>query len=227
MVDPKILICVPTTGISRCVDFYDWFDLIDKPMNTLIHRSHGQSPARNRNIAIEHALENNCTHVFFVDDDVFIPKDGLMKLLAHDEDIITGLYLMRHFPHRPILFRDIDGEGNCDYLDLIPGLSGKQEIYSTGLGCVLVKIHVIKALEKPYIRLGQMEKDHWCDDNDFYKRIHQALPDLKMYVDLDVRCGHVSRAVMWPDTMPNGDWISSYDTDGTARPGVRQFYRTE
>ncbi len=225
MVDPKILICVPTLGMTKYDDFYDWFDLIDKPIGTMVYRAHGQSPARNRNIAIQHALDNNCTHVFFVDDDVLIPRDGLMKLLAHDEDIITGLYLMRHFPFRPILFKNVDEKGNCDYLDLEPGLTGKCEMYSTGLGCVLVKTWIFEKLEKPYIRIGQLEKDHWGDDNDFYKRIHEALPELKMYVDLDVTCGHGARANVFP-TYQDGSWTTILDTQGAGNLGTPQVFRS-
>ena len=107
----KLLIGIPTSEFARAAVFYDWMDLLQKPVGVeIIHtRAHGQSPARNRNLIIQQAIDTACDYIFFVDDDCLLPPDTLVKLLTHDVDCVTGLYSMRNYPHRPIIFRCSDG----------------------------------------------------------------------------------------------------------------------
>src|SRR5215510_857775 len=119
MVDPKVMIGIPTAEYARRADFYDYLNGLQKPNPVGLMAVHGQSPARNRNIIIKQALEADFTHIFFMDDDLAFKPDLLMNLLKHDLDIVTGLYLFRSFPHKPILF-DITnekGEAAVHYLD--------------------------------------------------------------------------------------------------------------
>lgn len=147
MVDNKILIAVPTAEMARRADFYDYFNAIDKPIGTVITFSHGQSPARNRNIIIDGALKHECTHILFLDDDVAVQRDVLTRLLAHDKDIVGGLYLMRSYPHTPILFDYADDQGRCRTHYLKDGECGLIEVVAMGLGCCLIKTDVFKNME--------------------------------------------------------------------------------
>src|SRR5438876_11237695 len=97
----KILIAVPTLEFSRQAVFYDHLDMLDKPEGTLITRSHGQSPARGRNMIIKQAIKYNCTHIMFFDDDCAFAPNTLTRLMQHDLDMVTGLYFMRNNPHQP------------------------------------------------------------------------------------------------------------------------------
>lgn len=217
----KVLIGIPTAESTKRADFYDYLDQMDKPLGTVISRAHGQSPARNRNLMIDMAINHNCTHIMFIDDDVLVSKDALMKLLSHDKDIACGLYLMRAFPHQPVAFDHQNSEGMVRWLQLTPSLNGLIEVESTGLGCVLINLNVFKSLEKPYIRLGEVEKDHWCDDLGFYKRAKEA--GYVIWLDLDIRCGHVVASVIRPENV-SGTWFTSYDTNGSGRVTVAQGY---
>ena len=71
----KVIIGVPTGEYARRADFYDYFNTLVKPEGTLLMLSHGQSPATNRNLVIQAALDNDCTHVFFLDDDMVFGPD--------------------------------------------------------------------------------------------------------------------------------------------------------
>jgi GT2 family glycosyltransferase len=217
--DQKVLIGVPTAEYARRGDFYDHFNIIEKPVGTVMTFARGQSPARNRNIIIDQAKEIKATHILFIDDDVLCPPDTLMRLLKHDKDIVTGLYLMRHFPHKPIAFVDSDDQGRCTYLELTPDKTGLIEIKNAGLGCCLIKTSVFDQLEKPYIRLGECVVDHWCDDIGFFNRVRKA--GIQLYCDLDVRCGHIASFVLRP-TFVNNQWVTGYDTAGTQTVSIPQ-----
>ena len=209
----KVMIGLPTAEMARQAKFYDYFNMINRPDGTILSMSHGQSPASNRNLIIKQALEQNCTHVFFIDDDICIPPDALMKLLSHDKDIVSGLYLMRNFPHAPIAFNVALNDGKCRFKFLNPEETGLIEVVNFGLGCVLIKTDVFRKMQQPWIRIGQLSVEDWNDDIDFFNRAREA--GYKLYLDLDIRCGHMGTVTIWPDyNEQNKVWLTVYDTQG-------------
>jgi len=222
------MIAVPTAEFARRADFYDYFQLMDKPEGTIITFVHGQSPARNRNMAIEQAILNNCTHILFLDDDLAFKPDLLTKLLSHDKDIVSGYYLMRNYPHQPILFDFTDSEGKCRHYYPPDSESGLVEATAFGLGCVLIKIEVFKSLEAPWIRLGELEKDHWCDDIGFFNRVREK--GWKLYCDLSLCVGHMASVTIWPE-YKDDKWLTKYNTNSphgeVAFPALRPAVESE
>lgn len=215
----KILIGVPTAEMARRADFYDYYNMLEKPEGTICTFSHGQSPARGRNTIINQALEHDCSHIFFLDDDVAFKPDTLMKLLSHDVDMVTGLYLMRNFPHQPILFDYSDEQGRCRFVNLESQL-GLVEVNNAGLGCCLIKTEVFKKLDKPWIRLGQLEMDGWCDDIDFFQRARAA--GFKLFCDFNIPVGHFASVTIWPN-MVDGKWQTVYDSFGKGQISIPQL----
>lgn len=212
VVATKVLIAVPTAEFARRADFYDYYNQLEKPAGTICTFAHGQSPAKNRNLMIEQALEHKCTHILFLDDDTAFNSDLLTRLLAHNKDVVTGLYLMRNFPHKPIIFDKIDG-AKAGYYNL-NGDRGLIPITNCGLGCVLIKIEVFKKLENPWITLGEIEKDQWCDDISFFNRVRNA--GFSLFCDLNCVVGHFASITIWP-TRVNDKWHIAYDSKGTSQ----------
>ncbi len=118
---------------------------------------------------------------------------------------------MRSYPHQPIIFENALKDGRCSHSWLRKGRKGLVPIMSAGLGCVLINIEVFKKIEKPYIRLGQLEKDHWCDDTDFFLRLREA--GVELFCDLDCLVGHMASVTLWPHEQ-DGKWFTAYDTKG-------------
>jgi len=209
----RVMIGVPTAEFARQAIFYDHFNAMDKPEGTVIVFAHGQSPARNRNLIIEGAIEHNCTHLLFIDDDCLVPKDMLTRLMKHEVPAVMGLYLKRSFPHEPIIFDYADERGYCHHYFPKEGENGLLPIVGGGLGCCLLDVNIFKLMERPWIRLGELEKDHWSDDTGFFKRLREH--DIKVYCDLDTRVGHLASVTIWP-SIRDGKWCTTYDTSGTA-----------
>lgn len=214
----KIMICVPTAEFARRADFYDYFNALDKPNGTMITFSHGQSPARNRNIMIRLALQNNATHILFLDDDMSFKPDLLKRLLSHNLDIVSGLYVMRNYPHLPVMFDEKMNDGKCKFKFLRPDVRGVVEVVNIGLGACLIKTDVFRQMcgdndpEKfCWITLGEAEADHWSDDISFFNRVSKM--GIKMHVDTDARCGHVITAIITPEfDEDKGGWFTTYNT---------------
>ncbi len=209
---------------GRRADFYDNFDGIETPEGVVVfkNKAHGQSPARGRNMLIDQANQNNCTHILFVDDDVYVPGNVIKQLLQHNKDIVTGLYYSRSYPHKPYIFREEvpDGSGACVWGKLRPNESGLIPIAAAGLGVCLVNMRVFEKMEKPYIRLGEYEKDQWCDDLGFFNRARAA--GFEVWCDLDCRAGHSFSGILWPQTH-EGLWVTGIDTKGDAQVTLMQI----
>lgn len=215
----RILLAIPTQEMARAAIFYDWVGLIKVPEGyELLHsRSHGQSPARNRNIMIQQAIDLNCDYVFFIDDDCLVPPETLIKLLSHNVDVVSGLYCMRNFPHKPIVFDEALDDGTCRWTQLSGPDEGLKEIVATGMGCLLVKTEVFRKIQekhKYWVTLGELEADHWCDDLSFFKRVREA--GFQILIDLNCPVGHIAKAVVWPNKI-DGVWHITYDTEGPQR----------
>lgn len=222
----KIMVGVPTSGYLRNASFLEGIGGLRRPNGSINAYVHGQSPARNRNEIIRLALQHDCTHILFVDDDTCPPPDMLEKLIAHDKDMVTGVLLKRDFPHHPILFYSVDEKGNCgvQFLHELPG-EGLIKIVNCGLGCVLIKTDVFRTMEPfvavkdtidppQWITIGQVQKDHWADDIDFFNRALKL--GFELYVDLSIQVGHMGQIIITPE-FKDGNWLTVYNV-GNSTP---------
>lgn len=227
--DQKVLIAVPTAEVARKARFYDALNALELPKDgiTIKTSAHGQSPAQNRNVMIEQAQIHKCSHIMFIDDDTLFPSNMLIQLLSHNVDVVTGMYLMRNYPHQPIIFDESLVDGRCRFHYLSDNETGLIPIVNCGLGACLIKMHVFDGMEKPYIRLGELQKDHWCDDIGFFNRLRATNPEVKIYCDLDMPVGHMGHVTLWPKLNENGKWTTLYDTEGAGTASVAQITLAE
>ena len=222
MVSNKTLIGVTTGEYARRADFYDYYNLIEKPEGAYVSFSHDRSPAHGRNVLIQLAIDKGFTHILLIDDDMAYPPSALIKLLDHDVDIVSGLYLSRAYPHSPLAFDIADDDGSAFPMYLVPDITARlRPIVAAGLGFLLCKTEIFAKLEKPYIRLGELDPEQWCDDIGFFKRVREA--GIQSYVDTEVRVGHMGTMIIWPTLDEKGKWNSMYDTSGQGGVNIPQF----
>lgn len=221
----KLFIGVPTSEMGKQAIFYDYFDNMKKPMGTIIIRPHAQSPAAGRNLVIDAALKNDATHILFIDDDTIPPVDIVEKLARWDKDMVTGVYCMRNSPHYPIIFEDADEQGRCLHYNMDDAKSeGLVKLRAAGLGACLIKTEVFRGMEAPWIRLGELDPENWCDDIGFFHRAYLA--GFELYADLSVRSGHMATTIVSPD-FRDGKWVVTYKNFGTEEVGIRMPRRAE
>ena len=202
----KVLVGLSTGEYIRRAEFLPHFLFMDKPNGTIMATVHGQSPAESRNLIAQQAIDNKCTHVLFVDDDIILQKDTLVKLMRHNKDVVTALYLLRSFPHYPALF-DEAFESGANKFTFLDSQSGLIKSSNCGLGCVLISTDVFKKMEEPWVRLGEIKKDGWCDDVGFFNRCREA--GFEIWCDLDAAVGHMTGLTLWPEKH-EGKWMTNY-----------------
>lgn len=208
----RVMIGVATAETARRAAFYDYLMALKQPMGTMLSFVHGQSIARGRNLIVRQALDNGCSHIFFLDDDTTFEPDTLIKLICHNVDMVTGLHLMRNYPHRPLIFDYFNNKGEAHIRYLDDDDSGLIKIAGSGLGCCLLKCKVFSRLEEPWFRLGEVVKDDLGEDLGFFNRAVNI--GLQHYVDLDCLIGHMASTTVRPHRNANGMWMTTYDTVG-------------
>jgi hypothetical protein len=141
------------------------------------------------------AYEPKATHLLWIDSDMKVPSDGLVKLLDHDKDIVGTFYNKRVPPYETVGHlidsKDIH-KGGLRLADVMPG------------GFVLVKREVYEALSPPWYRESydkhlatEIDPDGTVgEDVNFSRAVIKAGYDIWCDLDLSFTVGHVGEIVV-------------------------------
>jgi GT2 family glycosyltransferase len=191
----KILIGIPTAKYIEPETFKSIYDL-DVPENVEVtfQYFYGYNIDQIRNLIAEWATRYD--YLFSVDSDIVLPKDCLVKMLNHDVDIVSGVYIQRK-PGKEILeiYRNNvnGGMNNVPYDQLLP--AGLHEINGCGFGCVLVKSDVIRKIGYPQFKYHSAlnHANTISEDVDFCRKA--ANVGAKLFVDSTIVCDHIGSTV--------------------------------
>ena len=102
-----------------------------------------------RNELAQYAVDNEFTHLFFIDDDIFIPMKGIQQLLENDKDIVGFPYFSKEVPFKSCVFPYF-------YFYAIPKLPRNKmmKIAWIATGAMMIKTEVFKKMEKPWFSVG-------------------------------------------------------------------------
>lgn len=147
--------------------------------------------AFNRNMIVKHALENDCSHVLFVDADTIFPENGLERLLAYDLDIVGATTSKRKEGGIPA------GE----FLNKEEPVKPLEEMVFIGCPFLLIKTSVFKVLEAPYFaeppaKLLGLEGDRLVPEDEYFCLMaKQAGFRLWCDMKLSMELGHVGSKI--------------------------------
>jgi glycosyltransferase involved in cell wall biosynthesis len=187
----KILIAIPTARNIEAETFKSIYDLeVPDGYETTFQYFYGYSVDQVRNLIADWTV-NGFDYLFAVDSDISFPKDTLKKLLAHDRDLVSGLYIQRK-PGQHVLevykFNDIGGVTNIP-IEEIQG-RGLVEIASCGFGCVLIKAEVFRAVGYPQFVYHSAinHANTISEDVDFCRKALSK--GFSLWADTSVLCNH-------------------------------------
>lgn len=149
----------------------------------------GYSVDTARNLIVEHALEIGYDYIMWVDSDMILPKETLVKLWTHQKDIVSGVYAYKVLNGQNAVakrFKDKD----ADVYEDIPLKEIREEdklieLDGIGFGCVLTKVDVFRNIEKPWFIY---DKD-MGEDIYFCRKAQEK--GYKVYIDTSVKAGHI------------------------------------
>ncbi len=119
-----------------------------------------------RSTLVENAKAADASHLLWIDADMRFPKDGLLRLLAHDTAIVGANYSTRRPPILPTAQHAEHG-----HLFTTPDATGLVEVSHIGMGFLLTRMEVFATLSKPYFALGYSRSDDgWVGEDVFFCR---------------------------------------------------------
>lgn len=193
------LVGIACSDQARYIGFYADLAALQRPAGTLVSWSTGPYVPINRNELVDQALLAEAEWLWFLDDDHRFQPDILMRLLAHDADIVVPFVLKREPPFMPVVYVEHDQTTDrwmgANFYD-IP-TSGTLEVVAAGTGGMLVRRHVLEALEKPWFEMGKtVDGVLTGEDLTFSERATNA--GFRILLDVDAPMGHIGSMVVWP-----------------------------
>jgi glycosyltransferase involved in cell wall biosynthesis len=193
----KILIAIPTAKNIEPTTFKAIYDLIiPNGYEANFQYFYGYNVDQVRNLIASWVEKGDWDYLFAVDHDISFAPDTLVKMLSHDKDVVSGVYIQRfHDRHVIEIFENNDAGGFTHIpWEKIKG-RGLVEIGACGFGCVLVKKKVIVDIGYPQF-LYRSALDHsqtFSEDMYFAKRAAEC--GYKLWCDTSIICDHTGTHV--------------------------------
>lgn len=152
--------------------------------------------ARN-NLAMR-AIQMEADYVFWMDSDMVFPPDTLVRMMDFLENgnhtFVTGLYFRRVPPYSPVIFDqlDLDGE-SCAWSEFHKLPDIPFEVGACGFGCVLMKTEVIFDVQGKYGNMFAPAGNNG-EDVAFCWRARDC--GHHIFCDPSIICGHVGYSVV-------------------------------
>jgi len=185
----KLGICIPArdtvhTGFAKQLSYFT-NRLIEKSIEFNLHIVCGSVIAESRTALVKEALQENPTHLLWLDSDIHFPPSVFEKLVKHGKDIVAAQYSTRYAPYQTVAFTD-PNDMNCR-LDASHGL---HKIWAVGMGCMLVKSNVFDELPKPWFAHEYNKKLDTFSGEDIYFCNQAYNHGIDVYVDADIKLAH-------------------------------------
>jgi hypothetical protein len=190
MKKPVIMIGLPNRGRIESMTVLSLMDLTVSLYKAKINHYkmnvHDRTESA-RNTVVEQALNLNCTHVLFVDEDAVFPANACERLLKRNKNI-AGCNAAGKMTGLPVVKEDAEGKP----LDYIKG--GLVHVNAIGMHFTLIKTEVFKAIRKPWFYAKPIEGYARVNSEDYTfckDAFHRW--GIKTYCDLDlsIEIGHV------------------------------------
>lgn len=149
------------------------------PVHTYIHEA--------RRICVEEARQTGCSHLFFLDSDMLVCGDVIMKLAEHNKMVVGALYNEKKMPPVHTVKVMENGKLEIKNTDNLPRQIFK--CYAVATGCMLIDMRVFDKLEKPWFFYNYFEDGRidYGEDVWFCDRVQKAGFDVWCDPTIDIR----------------------------------------
>lgn len=192
-----IAVCTPARDMVHTMFTYDLVNMVCfHTLNTndavALKISEGTLIANQRAELSLDAMREGCSHILFIDSDMRFPQDMISRLLKHDVDIVATNCARRRMPTGPTaqIYKE---NGDRELVWTMPDSTGLQEVGSVGMGVMLIKAGVFKALSEPWYETPwRSDKRGYIGEDVFFcNKARDA--GFRIWIDHDVskEIGHV------------------------------------
>jgi GT2 family glycosyltransferase len=178
-----------------CYDTYDYENIVSvegmrmqanrEGWGCNFHFCKGSNIAEQRTQGVEMALKVDADYMLCIDSDVLVMQDSLVRLLAHDVDIVSGIVVSKKEPYTPHAANKKD-DGTY-YIVKHYQKNAFFKVDAVGFGFVLIKTDVLRKIKPPYFK---MSKDK---GEDFYFCEQAKKAGFDIYVDTACNLAHIGK----------------------------------
>ena len=147
---------------------------------------YGALVAKNRNRGAVAALDAKAKWLLFLDDDMVLPPDTILRLMAHDVDAVAGMAVSRQPPFITCFFT-MEGTKHKSILEWPENTL--MQIDAVGAACLLVRATVFEKLTKPFFAEPPLGDDVMGEDMYFCLQLRDK--GVKIHLDTSLSVGHV------------------------------------
>jgi len=145
---PGNIIMIALASGNGLVSTNFWLaDGIMAPMNATMARAcvKGKPVDVARNELVSYARRIGAKYIFFIDDDVLVPHNAIIRLFGLKTGVATGVYYTKTQPSTPVILKRDRPAGFEDWKfgDVV-------EVDYCGGGCLLVKMEVFDAIKEKF-----------------------------------------------------------------------------
>jgi GT2 family glycosyltransferase len=194
----RILIAIPNAGFIEPETFVSIYNMEKVPnIETELRVFYGYLIDDVRNKIVDTAINEKFDGILFVDSDMKLPKDTLLKMVAHNKDIVSGIYIRKLDDEKiiEIFLRNNDLNATKPIKRIterdLASNSNLIEIAACGFGCVLVKMHVFTKIGYPYFKFTADKQERRGEDVDFSMKALQN--NFKLYAITNLIVGHIGK----------------------------------
>jgi FkbM family methyltransferase len=220
----RILIAIPTARNIEPDTFKSIYDLtVPEGYETTFQYFFGYNVDQVRNLIADWVVKG-FDYLFSVDSDISFNSDTLVKLLSHDKDVVSGLYIQRK-PGQHILEiyepTPSGGVSNMPY----GKLKGRPlvEIAGAGFGCVLIKAEVMREIGYPQFEYHSAidHNNTVSEDVDFCRKAREK--GFKLWADPNILCRHTGSFTFNIDTNIEKIENKTFSNDGNVMTFLKEL----
>lgn len=154
-----------------------------------------------RQIAVAFAIEEDFSHLLYIDDDIAFDNKAVESVLSRDKDFVAANYVTKGEGSRPTVV-------GLDAKEVYSaGKTGIEKIYQCGMGFTLIKTDVFKKIPEPHFEVIWVpQKKAYLGEDAFLCRLLGS-KGIELYVDHDASkyIAHMGQFPYRETNATNGD----------------------
>ena len=136
---------------------------------------------------VQLAMEWNCDHILVLDPDLLYPDDILHRLMAHDKEIVAGLYFKRNAPPvTPNILNLVEDGPKKVYKEVMNYEKGLIRVDAVGMGMTLIRSELFRKIKPPWFVANYPEFSE-----DVYFCLQAMMAGYKVWADTNLVIGHI------------------------------------
>ncbi len=196
MLHPPGMVGIPSGEQGRWTEFTRSLLTLERPARSRVAFVYGAYIQAGRDQLVREMLDTDAQWLFMVDDDHTFDRRLLINLLDRHVDVVGALAVSRKPPYFPCAHAETDTKtGISRGLSLREMRFELQEVGAVGTGAILIRRHVLEAMEPPWFESTHDERGvNVGEDVLFCEKARDA--GFRVWLDATQALGHLTGVVL-------------------------------